>query len=181
LTDYYNAALVQAWHPGTRNNNLDILPSGLLQLGGTVFDVRGVIQLSGDSLQRAGGKFPRRIEGIRVKQPCRTLHFLHACGWSAPEGTRIGTYLVHYVDGRTQEIPIVYGEDVRDWNAEADPSFKVKHGSMVWSGVNRARLLVRLFEGTWVNPWAASEIDSIDYLSEMANAAPFLVAITAEP
>ena len=181
LTDYYNAPLVQAWHPGTRNNNLDILPSGLLQLGGTVFDVRGVVQLSGGGLERAGGKFPRRIEGIRVKQACGTLRFLHACGWSAPEGTRIGTYLVHYVDGRAQEIPIVYGDDVRDWNAEADPSFKVKHGSIVWSGVNRARLLVRLFEVTWVNPWAASEIDSIDYLSEMANAAPFLISITAEP
>jgi hypothetical protein len=89
--------------------------------------------------------------------------------------------VVHFVDGRTQTIPIVYGEDVRDWNAESDPSTKLKRGSIVWSAVNRARLPVRLFKLNWANPWPATELDSIDYLSEMANPAPFLVAITAEP
>jgi hypothetical protein len=181
LTDYYNASLVQSWHGGPRNNTLDVLPSGLLQFGGSVFDVRGIVQLSGRGLQGAGGRFPQQISGIRVAQTCRQLHFLHATGWPEREGTRVGTYLVHYVDDRTQAIPIVYGDDLRDWSAEADRSYKIKRGEVVWSAINKAHVPVRLFKTTWTNPWPTTEITSIDYLSTMAEAAPFLLAITAGP
>src|SRR5262249_512267 len=100
LTDSYNPALVQSCHLVPRNNRLDILPCGLLQLGGTVFDVRGIIQLSGLQLQRVGGRFPQQLSGIRVGQKCAGLHFLQATGWAEQDGTRVGMYLVHYTDGR---------------------------------------------------------------------------------
>ncbi|HYG34598.1 MAG TPA: hypothetical protein VEC99_07440, partial [Clostridia bacterium] len=186
LSDYYNAALVQSWHPGPMmgNNSLEVLPSGLLQLGGSVFDVRGIVQLAGKELFRSGpgGKvYPQQITGIQIGQRCHLLHFLHAAGWNSRDGTRIGSYIVRYADDSEQTIPIIYGEDVRDWNSGADASEKLKSGMIVWRGVNRADMRVRLFKSTWVNPQPEAEITSIDYVSTMASSAPFLLAITAEP
>jgi hypothetical protein len=181
LSEYYNAALVQTWHPGMQNNSLDMLPPGLLQLADTVFDVRGIIQLSGIDLRNAGGRYPEQINGIKVGQNCRRLHFLHATGWQSPDGTRVGSYVVHYAGEEEQVIPIVYGEDVRDWNGSKDQTTEVTHGQLVWSAINNAGLHVRLFNTTWVNPMPEKEIVSLDYTSAMANSGPFLVAITAEP
>ena len=181
LSEYYNAALVQTWHPGMGNNSLDVLPPGLLLLGGTTFDVRGIVQLAGKELQKtARNSYPQKILGIGISQTCHQLHFLQATGWRARDGTLIGSYVVHYADGREQTIPIVYGEDVRDWNAGGDSSTELKRGSIVWSAVNKAPLLVRLFKTTWLNPFPETEITSIDYLSKMSESSPFLIAITAE-
>jgi hypothetical protein len=181
LSEYYNGSLVQAWHPGNPDHTLEVLPRGLLQLGDVAFDVRGVVQLSGRLLRDLGGRFPQEITGIKVAQTCRQLHFLHAAGWSSPDGTRIGAYRVHYADGQEQSIPIVYGEDVRDWNAQSDRNTKLRRSKVAWNGVNKAKLPVRLFKTTWVNPLPETEIVSVDFLSTMADAAPFLVAVTAEP
>lgn len=181
LSDYYNAALGTTWHGGTPNNSLDVLPPGLLQLGGTVFDVRGIIQLSGQELRKGGRSYPQRMLGIKVGQSCSQLHFLQAAGWHTSDGTRIGSYIVHYADGREQTIPIIYGEDLRDWNGNTDSSTTIKRGTMVWSGTNRAPFHVRLFKTIWVNPWPETEITTLDYVSAMSESAPFLVALTAEP
>ena len=69
LSRYYNASLAMGWHPGMDRNDLASLPAGLLQLGGHVFDVRGIVQVSGRNLFRVGGRFPERINGIRVGKP----------------------------------------------------------------------------------------------------------------
>jgi len=183
LTPYYNAALDQAWHPSTeyKNNTLGILPAGLLQFGPVTFDVRGIVQLDGRRLRQSGGQYPRVITGIKVAQTCRQLYFLHACGWRSPDGTRIGSYVVHYADGSEHVILIVYGEDLRDWNAQGDRSTKVSRAVLAWNGTNKAGLPVRLFRTTWVNPRREIPIQTLDYRSDMADAAPFLIAITAEP
>lgn len=50
-------------------------------------------------------------------------------------GTLIGNYVLHYEDDSTITIPIVYGEDVRDWwNWNKPP--EVTRGQIVWSGQN---------------------------------------------
>lgn len=185
LTEYYNAALVQTWHPGAipryYTNTLEELPPGLLQLAGQVFDVRGIVQLSGSELKRVGGQFPQQITGIKINQTCRQLHFLQAAAWKSPDGTTIGTYRLHYADGQEQVIPIVYGADVRDWNMDSDSTVKLTRSTVAWSGFNSAQVVVRVFKSTWVNPLPETEIVSLDYVSAMAAAAPFLLAVTAEP
>jgi len=39
---------------------------------------------------------------------------------------------------------------------------------------------IQLFKTTWHNPRPATEITSVDFISEMKNGAPFLIAITAD-
>jgi hypothetical protein len=150
-------------------------------LGGQVFDVRGIVQLSGSELEKVGGQFPQQITGIKINQTCRQLHFLQAAGWRSTDGATIGNYRVHYADGQVLGIPIVYGADVRDWNTDGDRAEKVTRSTVAWSGFNHAQVVVRLFKTTWVNPLPETEIVSLDYVSTMAAAAPFLLAVTAEP
>ncbi len=180
LTSYYNAALAQTWHPGPPSNSLDILPPGLLQLAGRLYDVRGIVQVSGADLTRFGGSYPQSITGIRIDQRCRELHFLHGAGWTELDGVRIGSYIIHYADGQEQTIPIVYGEDVRDWNGSSDNSSRLTRGVIVWKEINNAKYNVRLFAGTWINPAPEKTIASLDFVSTMSRSAPFLIALTAE-
>jgi hypothetical protein len=181
LSEYYNAAFRETWHPGVNNNTLEMLPAGLLQLAGTSFDVRGIIQLSGKRLSTASRRYPRQVNGIKIGQLCRHLHFLHGAGWGTRDGTRVGAYVVHYTTGAEHSIPIVYGEDVRDWNGTADASTKLSRASIVWRAKNYADFSVRLFKTSWVNPAPESEIATIDFISANEDPAPFLLAITADP
>jgi hypothetical protein len=185
LTRYYHGSLTETWHVGgLANNTLANLPSGIQTFGGVEFDVRGVVQLSGGGpLQNLSVRFPKVVEGIAVRQTAHRVHFLHAAGWSSPLGTVIGHYVVRYADGQTREIPIVYGEDVRDWWTHSN---EVGRGSAqpVWSGPNTTSStgpLVALYLTSWSNPLPNLPIESIDYRSIMENAAPFLVAITLDP
>jgi hypothetical protein len=120
------------------------------------------------------------VTGIRVAQRCGFLHFLHATAFRDRDGTLVGTYILHYADGRQHELPIIYGEDLRDWHLTSD-STPVGHRSrVVWAAFNGRGNHVRLFESTRDNPFPATEITSIDFVSNLANAAPFLLAITTE-
>jgi hypothetical protein len=185
LTGYYHGGLTETWHAGgLSNNTLANLPSGIQTFGGVEFDVRGIVQLSGQAAARTlSVRFPTAIEGIAVGQPARRVHFLHAAGWSSPLGTVIGRYVAHYADGRTREIPIVYGEDVRDWWTQPN-EVGLGTAEPVWSGPNTVSSsgpTVALYMTTWLNPLPDLAIESIDYHSAMEEAAPFLVAITLDP
>ncbi|HEY5909439.1 MAG TPA: AAA-like domain-containing protein [Verrucomicrobiae bacterium] len=181
LSEYYNAAFGQTWHPGVENNNLATLPTGVLQMGDTAFDVRGIVQLSGKKLRDAGGRYPQQISGMKIGQACRQLHFLHGTGYRARDGAQAGAYILHYANGHEEAIPLIYGEDLRDWYEGGDGSSTSPRAKIVWRGLNDARYSVRLFKSTWVNPLPGTEIVSLDYVSAMSDAAPFLLAITAEP
>ena len=61
------------------------------------------------------------------------------------------------------------------------PNRETERSTIAWSGFNSAKVVVRLFKTTWVNPLPETEIVSLDYVSTMAPAAPFLLAVTAEP
>lgn len=182
LSRFYNASLNMTWHPGLPNNNLSALPPGLHTFAGTVFDVRGVVQLAGSNLRRHG--FPRRITGIPVHSKPTRLYILHAAGWSVSDGAQIGNYTVHFADGRRRYVPILYGQDVRDWLVTTS-SLPVGDTSVVaWkepdSG-NTGEMRHRLFVTTWDNPFPDAEIASIDFSTSMTAAAPFLVAISLGP
>ncbi len=184
LTDYYNALLDECWHQGgLENNTLKDIPCGLQQFGGITFDVRGIVQLSGQQATSAlRVKFPQEVEGIAVGRAGARLHFLHACGWQSPRGTTIGEYRVHYRNGETREVPIVYGSAVQDWWL-SEPVAEDSGLNVIWRGENHATTdgpAVGVYLTTWENPLPEQEIVSIDYHSTMANSAPFLLAITLD-
>jgi hypothetical protein len=184
LTKYYNAMLTESWH-GNPNNDLSSLPTGLQTFDGVEYDVRGIVQLGSKSPQ--GEKFPSQIKGIKVNQKCRRLHFLHAAGFGGPksQGKQVGMYVVHYAANQMRlDIPIVYGQDVRDWHRQGGGAPESKQPMVAWTGENEStkdnNSAIELFETTWTNVAPDVKIESIDYVSAMLAPAPFLIAITTD-
>jgi hypothetical protein len=187
LTPFYNAMLTETWHGrgGAVANDLGTLPTGIQTFLGIEFDVRGIIQLKGQAASVTN--FPAEVKAIPVRQKCQHLYFLHSAGVGkiADEGKQIGAYVVHYATSQMRlEVPIVYGQSVRDWHAQAGEPQPPPELQVAWSGENatskRAGRNIRLFLTTWTNLVPSIEVESIDFVSSMANPGPFLIAVTAD-
>ena len=185
LTTHYNGLLTDSWQ-GFPSNHLAQLPSGLQEFGGVHFDVRGVIQL------RAGAHalpFPEKVEGIRVKQKLRHIHFLQGTAFDPtavkPPQTNIATYVIHYADNQIREVPIIYGQQIADCWVDPKRPLELTDAKVAWTGQNEAAEAygksLRLYRFTWENPLKEVEVASISFVSAASISAPFLIAITIEP
>jgi hypothetical protein len=184
LTRFYNASLTEPWH-GSTNNDLATLPTGVQSFGGVQFDTRGIVQLC--SQLPPSTAYPAMVKAIPVGQTCQRVHFLHAAGFgnASDEGSQIGAYVVHFATNQKRmEIPIRYGHEVRNWHTQRGEPAAPLDLTVAWTGQNavskKSGHALRLFRTTWTNTAPDLEIESIDYVSRMALAAPFLIAITVE-
>jgi hypothetical protein len=90
---------------------------------------------------------------------------------------------VHYADKSEETIEVVYGKDVRDWWRN-DAAKAPTRGKVAWKGTNESAKSngssIWLFSFTWKNPKPDKKVVSIDYVSTLTGAAPFVVAMTLE-
>jgi hypothetical protein len=94
--------------------------------------------------------------------------------------------ILHYSDGTETDFPIQQGVHCMDWWAWPKNRSRITDPNTViaWTGRNPpadhhgARL--RLFDTVLSNPEPQKEIKAIDYVSAMANSAPFMVGLTVE-
>jgi hypothetical protein len=189
LSEFYNAALTGTWYPTNVipfTNDLSALPSGVQRFGGIDFDVRGIIQLSGSALENLGGRFPKQVKGIPVRQKCGRLHFLHGTScWEALVGTQVGRYQINYSNGETRDIPLNFGGNIHNWwfFPPGQPHL-IRGAEVAWEGSNPASralgMKVRIFKMSRDNPLPGVEIESIDFISSQDKPAPFLIAVTVE-
>jgi hypothetical protein len=167
-------------------NNLVDLPQGEQTLEGVKFKIEpGLIQLGSWVFP---GK-PSKVTGIKVDRPCAKLHFLHATGNTQQdqvvEGTLVGRYIVHYDDDTIDNIPIVYGENIREWWFFPGATTDVTKGKIAWKGTNRSAMsnnvTIGLYMLTWENPRPERKVARLDFISRShVGSAPFCVAMTAE-
>jgi hypothetical protein len=181
LSDFYSASLDDDWFHHSSHDLHDV-PKGLQYLADTKFDVRGLIVLGGSgSLEITGLALPESVCGIPVGRKGKKIHFLHACGFASPRGTKIGEYVIHYANGIQNSAPIIYGQNIMDW-WESDI---VTDARVAWIGSHAASRAVgkqtHLIKYSWDNTLPDVPITSIDFISAVENCAPFLVAITVEP
>ncbi|MBN2394649.1 MAG: hypothetical protein JXR84_28215 [Anaerolineae bacterium] len=98
-------------------------------------------------------------------------------------GAKLGEYIIHYADGQTRSAPIVYGKNILDWWAKPG-SIQLSEAVSVWQGSNPATrsmdLITHLIKYTWENSLPDVDISSIDFVSDLIEAGPFVVAITVE-
>lgn len=180
LSRFYNAALDEDWY-GEPGSNLATLPRGRAAiLAGTEFDLRGLIQLSSQTAATMRPGLPERVPGIPLARKCQRLHFLHAALSLESDGTTIGTYSIRYADSQRVEVPIVYGHDLREWCFDYDPVREIRGAVVAWTGRNAGQHPVRLYKVTWENPWPEIQLVSLDFISALTDAAPFLIALTAD-
>lgn len=169
--------------PGGSGNDLNRLPRGVRDFDGQYFRVgEDMVHLTGTMTP----ELPHELQGIKVGSRGRKLHFLHAVEQVVAPGTEVGAYVVHYADGSTERIPIVYGRDLVNWWLWGRGFQEVPTDARVaWTGMNdmaemNKGLQVRLFAQTWTNPYPEKEIATLDVLSTGTLCDPFLVAVTLE-
>jgi RNA polymerase sigma factor (sigma-70 family) len=174
--------------PGYGSNDLNRLPRGIHKLGDVYFRI-------GERMVHVQGTMrsdlPRVIKGIPVGARGQVIHFLHATQYGVDPGTLIGAYVVHFGDGSTEQIPIVYGRSLLNWWSMPDRNEELAGAKVAWRGSNDALdgdpafavpanpgLPIRLFDLTWLNPHPQKEIATLDVLSAGKECDPFVVAVT---
>ena len=93
---------------------------------------------------------------------------------------------LHYADGETRPLELVYGRDVRDW--WEDPAYAAAEGTdrakVVWTGTNPVAnengCRLRLYLNTRDNPRPGVKITTFDFVSAMSESGPFLIAVTLD-
>lgn len=190
LSDYYHTSLDDDWynHPG---HDLHDLPKGLQLLDGIIFDIRGVITTAcSRSLNVSGLVSPEEVKGIKVNCKGDTIYFLHfaaMCPIAAwvNDDMSVGEYVIHYANGEERRIPLEYQKNTLDWwvfPEEGHPSDP--NAVEVWYGsceaTRRVGKITRLIKYRWENPLPDVEVETIDLISSVSNAAPLLIAITLE-
>jgi hypothetical protein len=185
LSAFYNAGLGTNSYSREPGNDYSRLPGGLVTMNGVLFDVRGIVQLTGhENLNQP--RFPEAVRSIRVGRTAEKIHFLHAAAdVKTPWGARvpIAAYVFNFVDGQKWEVPVRLGKEVADsWDKASSSGWT--EPIVAWQGSNgmtdRLKGSIRLFQSTWTNRFADVDIESIDLLSLRRAAAPFVVAITVD-
>lgn len=188
LDYYYQARIASASpHDPDSRNNLSQLPRGHQIFDGVGFNVAGLIQLaSGYDATQTNNPYPVSVENIPVNRICRQLHLLHGATGSADDQTVVAKLVLHYGDGTTADLNIVYGQQVYDWwfKGDGNPSL-AGNTSIAWIGDNpmakRYRYQIRVFKTSFANPRPDARIQTIDYVSALApRSAAFLLALTTE-
>lgn len=176
LAGYFNNDLNKSLGQPDSPWNLSALPRRLQLFNGTLFDVQRMIVVRGIAIDPDR---PERVAGIAVRKKARTLHVLQGANFYSQGGARIAGYVLHYADGEKRDLPVVYGEDVCDWNMNGFSGGPLKNASTAWTGPGGSTLL-RLYHRAYENPRPDVEITSLDFVSASEKATPFVVAITLE-
>ena len=186
--DYYYQTKIKSASPHDRNprNNLARLPAGHQTIDDVRFNAAGLIQLAdGNDVTRTNNPYPESVEDIPVNRTCHLLHLLHGTVHSEHNQTVVGSLVLHYADGTTGKLNIVYGQQVYDWwfKGSSDVSL-AGNTSVAWVGDNpqatREKYRIRVFKSSFINPKPDIRIDTVDFVSALTRSAPFLLALTVE-
>jgi hypothetical protein len=178
LTRFYHSTL-RHYVPGGDLDRITNLVDAIRRNTGVSFDARGYIGVYQRG-EGSGNQSPVSVNGIPIRRRVSRLHFLHAADYWEDDGTKIGFCLMEMSDGSHQELPIIYGQNVR---SERGDSKTTPDAEVAWEGEGirtGAGTRVRIFKTTWINPRPDLEIKSLDFISTKTRSAPRLLAITAE-
>jgi len=185
LEDYFNGTLSPGWIiPGDARTAMGLpeLPCGVVELEGTAFEIRGVLQLAGIESRRVRGTFPSAARGISMPPVCRRIHFLHGTEGQLSAGTLVGKVVIHVENGPAVELPLRYGEELAAVFSSDREVPRAPGSSVVWTAESSGHLRDHtLYRTTWINPRPEEPIAMMDYESAIARQGPCLFAITVEP
>jgi hypothetical protein len=148
--------------------------AGVKQVGGLRFSNLGPkgIVLSG----RLGVDGARTHSSVTININTRAdgLAFLHATAFPAEPGETVGEYVVHFDDGASSRIPLVYGRNIR---AVDDPAI-AGEAIDAWIGrsENGLSAAARLF--VWTNPHPENPISRVTLSTDHPYASPALFGLS---
>ena len=109
---------------------------------------------------------------VPVGGKARCLYFLHAAAWNKGH---MATYVVHYADGTTAEIPIRANREIENW-------WTPKHGKEYRAALHVSNAEcgdVGLLLYAWTNPSPGKAIKAIAFRSTVSDGVPIIAAVTA--
>src|SRR5687768_5167690 len=136
-------------------------PRGRQVLAGVPFEIEGKIEVTGLGSARDGKFFPTRVSGIKVGRKCDRLHVLHGTGYDDKDGSPAARLVLHYADGRSYRVPLIYGVHTRNWYiepSERTSALSDSNSVVAWSGSPEdSSLKLRLFKTVFDNPYPDEE------------------------
>lgn len=194
LKPYINCKLTDplADQADQKEHTLEALPTGVNTYGGVPFDVQGIVQLSGPSIQTGIKTWPEEVPAIAIGHPFKKLHLLHgAFNIVAPGGHFTFAKLIfHYADGSQEELNLDGGTHtlrcVDGWIPQELDMLPAPQTELAWLGTNpylkqnNPSACVHLYRTTIDNPKPDKQVATIDYVSTMFNPGPFMVGLTIE-
>ena len=190
LDSFYQTKIAHASpHDRDPHNNLAQLPAGHQTFDGVRFNVAGIINLAcGNDVTRTNDSYPYPIsvEGIPVNRLCHQLHLLHGTTGGAEDQTLVAKLVLHYGDGTTADLDIIYGQQVYGWWFKEDDNPPLAGNTKIaWIGENptskRLGYRIRVFKTSFINPKPDVRIETVDYVSALVStSSPFLRALTTE-
>jgi beta-galactosidase len=191
----------EAWF-GVRGQDMGRLPRGRSDLADITYHIvdyatapiPDCIILGGDRSPRRLQEFPEAVEGIPVGRKADMLYFLQAAHvhrpitdrerermrddrrpWSPPA---LLTYVLHYADGQTAEIPAVLERHIDHWVQEEPRPLAA--GRIGWSAplADDASGRMTLYSMQAPNPRPEVEIRTLDIRRTSDRANPAVLAIT---
>ena len=133
---------------------------------------------------------PAEVRGIPVNRKADALFFLHAARLDVRRNANdlkqhkdyeLFDYVIHYVDGRDEKVPVLAEMDVENYKQQGPP-LVIPGAALAWSapygttGFNAAA-----YSKQWSNPRPDVPIQSIDVVPgpDKARGVPAVIAITA--
>jgi hypothetical protein len=162
--------------------DLHSFPTGQQNFSGVPFSVgpppHSVVVLRSDSRPFAE-RMPAAVT-IPLGSRVEGLSFLHSAT-HATDGQPSGEYQIEYADGRIHTIPLVAGENVRDWTAPPALLSREKgtQSRIAWTGTTKAHPVVSVFQMLWVNPYPETPVRAVRFANPSQKACPILMALTA--
>ncbi len=163
------------------NNDYRRMPKGKVSLaGGVPFEIidpmennqKNIIVLKGSGRKY----FPSAVNGIKVSAKASRIYLLHTAGWNQEPGTACYYVKLHYTDGSSEELPVLWKHDIGGW-WKPNP---ISNGKIAHESSNAVCRHIGLYCGRLTNPKPKREISSMDIYSADDNAVPAIVAITIE-
>jgi peroxiredoxin len=165
------------------------LPRGVQTIDGLPFQFTGRAQFAGQIHNSRNQPGLESATGIAVGTRFDELHLVHHAFWPDENGKAIATIRLNYTDGSSAEIPIQYGNHVRDWMrlpSEASEALGDPNTKIFWRGehptsTQNLGATIRLFKSTIENPNPGKEVATMDVVSTGAQSSYALVAATVAP
>jgi|GEM_PF-1685500 len=168
-----NGGKVRGWTDQGDNDMRTVKP-GLKTLIGIPFDLIDPRTNGGRAvLVMKSNHFPDGPQDVTVpvNHKAASVYFLHASAWT--QGL-VATYIVHFADGSSLNIPIRAKEEINDWWGPVNgPEYRV--ALVVPNAVNDDMGMVAF---GWNNPYPDKVIQSLEFKSADGEAIPILAAVT---
>ena len=177
LSSFYNSSVKN----GLRDPLLG-LSTGLQEIDGTWFDLRGSIVMHGKVAAVGRPNLLKRVEGIPLGRHGRRLSFLHRYGYGSRERIDVALMKVRYTNGEEEQLRLI--NTVHLSNSWGSYEYEHEGTDVVWMGLNReshaASQQVQVFRYTWENPHPDWELQELDIQALDTKGSYELLALTVE-